>query len=40
MNLRAIFLDILEEEEGHLEDHAELVQACRDKVDEVFSKGC
>ncbi|KZL05918.1 patatin-like protein [Pseudovibrio sp. Ad26] len=40
MNLRAIFLDILDEEEAHLEDHEELVEACREKVDEVFSKGC
>ena len=36
--LRDIFLDILEEEETHLED-LELVGACRETVHKVFSKG-
>ncbi len=35
--LRDIFLDILEEEETHLEDH-ELVRGCREAVYKVFSK--
>ncbi len=39
MHLRSVFLDILEEEASHLVDDASLVQACRDQVEQVFSKG-
>ncbi|SDR38904.1 patatin-like protein [Pseudovibrio sp. Tun.PSC04-5.I4] len=40
MHLRGAFLDILEEEETHLEDQAQLIESCRERVDKVFSKGC
>lgn len=34
--LHSLFLDVLEEEEGHLEDRDGLIQSCRDKVAAIY----